>query len=118
MTMRLDFQGKLFFGIKVDPKTRELLANASAGNKSFFEGPKAALTLCAGGADTYIGKVVDGGIGSDELEDMVRHVLSVLDRVAPERGRRTTVKIFVCTESGLPPPTLTPPPEPEPPEEY
>jgi hypothetical protein len=110
MTMRLEFQGKLFFGIKVDTKAREALANASAGNKSFFEGPTAPLMLCVGGADTYIGKIVDGGIGSDELEDMVRHVLSVLDRVAPDRGRRTMVKIFVCTESGLPPPTLTPTP--------
>ncbi|MBI5477697.1 MAG: hypothetical protein HY906_02510 [Deltaproteobacteria bacterium] len=113
--MRLEFQGKLFFGIKVDAKAREHLATASAGNKSFFEGPNATLTLCVGGADTYIGKIVDGGIGSDELEDMVRHVLSVLDRVAPDRGRRTMVKLFVCTESGLPPPTLTPPPSQEPP---
>jgi hypothetical protein len=116
MTMRVDFQGKLFFGIKVDNKTRELLSNASAGSRSFFEGPTATLTLCVGGADTYLGKIVDGGIGSDELEDMVRHVLSVLDRVAPERGRRQTVKIFVVTESGLPPPSLTPPEEP--PESY
>ena len=115
MTMRVEFQGKLFFGIKVDAKTRELLANASAGNRSFFEGANATLTLCEGGADTYLGKIVDGGIGSDELDDMVRHVLSVLDRVAPERGRRTTVKLFVVTESGLPPPSLVPPtPEPEP----
>ncbi len=115
MTMRVDFQGKLFFGIKVDTKTREQLANASAGSRSFFEGPTATLTLCVGGADTYLGKIVDGGIGSEELEDMVRHVLSVLDRVAPERGRRQTLKVFVVTESGLPPPSLTPtPPEPEP----
>ena len=115
MTMRVEFQGKLFFGIKVDTKTRELLANASAGSRSFFEGPNSTLTLCVGGADTYLGKIVDGGIGSDELDDMVRHVLSVLDRVAPERGRRTTVKVFVVIESGLPQPSLTaPPPEPEP----
>jgi hypothetical protein len=114
MTMRVDFQGKLFFGVKVDNKTRDQLANASAGSRSFFEGPGATLTLCVGGSDTYLGKIVEGGIGSDELEDMVRHVLSVLDRVAPERGRRTQVKLFVVTESGLPPPTLTPPePEPE-----
>jgi hypothetical protein len=112
MTMRIDFEGKLFFGVKVDPKTRELLANASAGNRSFFEGPRATLSLCSGGADTYIGKLVDCGIGSDELDDMVRHVLSVLDRVAPERSRRTTVKIFACTESGLPPPVFTPTPPP------
>ena len=118
MTMRIDFQGKLFFGVKVDGKTRELLANASAGNRSFFEGPTASLTLCVGGADTYIGKIVDGGLGSEELEDMVRHVISVLDRVAPERSRRTTVKIMVCTESGLPPPVLTPTPPTEPPDDY
>jgi hypothetical protein len=116
MTMRVDFQGKLFFGIKVDNKTRELLANASAGSRSFFEGPSATLTLCVGGADTYLGKIVDGGLGSDELDDMVRHVLSVLDRVAPERSRRTAVKLFVVMESGLPPPTLTPPPAPEEPQ--
>jgi hypothetical protein len=113
MTMRIDFQGRLFFGVKVDSKTRDQLANTSASNRSFFEGPEAPLTLCVGGADTYIGKIVDGGLGSDELEDMVRHVLSVLDRVAPDRTRRTTVKVFSCTESGLPPPTLTPPPAPE-----
>ena len=118
MTMRIDFQGKLFFGVKVDPKARDHLANASAGNRSFFEGPTAALTLCVGGADTYIGKIVDGGLGSEELEDMVRHVISVLDRVAPERSRRTTVKIMVCTESGLPPPVLTPTPPTEPPDDY
>jgi len=116
MTMRIDFQGKLFFGVKVDPKTREQLANASAGNRSFFEGPQASLTLCGGGADTYIGKIVDAGLGSEEIEDMVRHVLSILERIAPDRSRRTTLKVFACTESGLPPPTLAPPTPP--PEQY
>jgi len=107
MTLRIDFQGKLFFGVKVDAKLREQLTRASGSARSFFEGPQATLTLCAGGSDTYIGKIVDSGIRSDEVEDMVRHVQSVLDRIAPERSRRTAIAIFACTESGLPPPTLT-----------
>jgi hypothetical protein len=113
MTMRIDSQGKLFFGVKLDAKLREQLAATTAGNRSFFEGPKAALALCSAGAETFIGKIVDGGLASEELDDMVRHVQSVLDRIAPERNRRAALKVFVCAESGLPPPTLTLPEEPE-----
>ncbi|HEY3360084.1 MAG TPA: hypothetical protein VGQ83_42930 [Polyangia bacterium] len=109
MTMRIDTQGKLFFGVKVDSKMREQLGNASSGSRSFFEGPRATLVLCAAGADTYLGKIVDAGLSSDEIDDMVRHVHSVLDRIAPERSRRNALKVFVAMESGLPQPTLTPP---------
>jgi hypothetical protein len=115
MTMRIDTQGKLFFGVKVDTRMREQLQSATSGDRSFFEGPRAALGLCAAGHDTYVGKIVDGGLSTEEIEDMVRHVHSVLDRIAPERSRRNLLKIFVATESGLPEPTLGPPPGSEPP---
>jgi hypothetical protein len=110
MTMRIDTQGKLFFGVKVDSKLREQLQGASSGSRSFFEGPRAALTLCAAGTETFLGKIVDGGLSGDEIEDMLRHVQSVLDRIAPERSRRNLLKLFVVTESGLPAPTLDPRP--------
>jgi hypothetical protein len=106
MTMRIDTQGKLFFGVKIDSKLRDQLQNASSGTRSFFEGARSALTLCAAGTDTWIGKIVDGGLSTEETDDMVRHVYSVLDRIAPERSRRNAIKIFVATESGLPQPTL------------
>jgi hypothetical protein len=111
MTMRIDTQGKLFFGVKVDAKMREQLQNASSGSRSFFEGPRATLSLCAAGSETYLGKIVDGGLSNDELEDMMRHVHSVLDRIAPERSRRNALKVFVATESGLPEPTIAAAPD-------
>src|SRR5215213_7945661 len=96
--MKLDKTEQLFFGVKIDSKLREALSQAKPGERRYFEDPNSEfLRVMTIGEERWIGKVVAGGIGVSDVDDIQRNVVSILRRIAPSiRTAPTSLKIFAC----------------------
>lgn len=110
--MRIDAKAKLFFGFKIDSKMREAMAQATPGDRRYFDDPNSPfLRIMSNGEDQWIGKVIDGGIAPTEVEDIQRNVISILNRVAAGgRHSANAMRIFVLEDNA----PVVPPPAPEP----
>lgn len=95
--MKLDKTCALFFGTKIDSKTREALAQAKPGDKKYFDGSSEDfLRVLEVAEEKWVGKVVKPGPAVTEVDDIQRNVISILRRVAPNaRIPVSSVKIFV-----------------------
>jgi hypothetical protein len=95
--MKLDKTCALFFGTKIDSKTREALAQAKPGDKKYFDGTSEEfLRIIDTGEEKWIGKVVKAGPVVTEVDDIQRNIVSIMRRVAP--GARVSpggIRIFV-----------------------
>lgn len=102
--MKLRKKEQLFFGCKIDSKLREALAHAKPGDKRYFEDPNHEfLRVLMFEEEKWIGKVVKGGIGVNDVDDIQRNVISILRRIAPNiRLTSASVKIFQCAEDKEP----------------
>jgi hypothetical protein len=109
--MKLDKERKLFFGYKIDSKLREALANATPGDRHYFEDPDSDyLRICSVGDERWIGKVIKCGLGVLDVEDVQRNVISILRRVAPNiRHSPNNVKIFAVADEMAEPQVLPKP---------
>jgi len=94
--MKLVKDSRLFFGLKIDSKLREALAQAKPGDRRYFEDPESEfLRICEVGEEKWIGKVVPAGLNVTEVEDIQRNIISILRRIAPDvRKPPSLVKIF------------------------
>ena len=110
--MRIDSKRKLFFGMKIDSKMREALAQATPGDRHYFDDPNSQfLRIVAHGDDQWIGKMVEPGIQPTEVEDIQRNVLSILNRIAPgARHSVASMRIYSVDESPDVVPAEPPPP--------
>ena len=101
--MKLNKSEQLFFGCKIDSKLREALAQAKPGERRYFEDPNSEfLRVMTIGEERWIGKVVGGGIGVNDVDDIQRNVISILRRIAPAiRTSPSSIKIFAC-DGGAP----------------
>ncbi len=99
--MELIKDGQLFFGCKVDSKMREALAQAKPGDRKYFEGDGSEfLQICVAGEEKWIGKVLKGGMHTNEIEDIQRNVASILRRISPTiRISPSAIKIFHAVAS-------------------
>lgn len=96
--MRIVKDQQLFFGCKIDSKLRDALANAKPGDRHYFEDSE-FLRICETGEQKWIGKIIKGGAGVNDVEDIQRNVISILRRIAPEiRLTSASVKIFAARE--------------------
>lgn len=99
--MNLDKTCSLFFGIKIDSKLRDALANAKPGDRRYFEDNNPDfLQICeVGENEKWIGKIVKGGLNVTAVEDIQRNVLSILRRIAlGTRISPSSVKIFAIAK--------------------
>jgi hypothetical protein len=105
--MRLDPTGKLFVGLKIDSKLREALAQATPGDRHYFDDPNSPyLRVLSMGDEQWIGKLVDAGFPPTEMEDIQRNIISILNRIAPgARHSPSAMRIF-CVDDA---PAVTPP---------
>lgn len=99
--MRLKKEEQLFFGCKIDSKLREALANAKPGDRKYFDDPNSEfLRLCTFDEERWIGKIMRGGLGVNDVEDVQRNVISILRRIAPNvRATSASIKIFAVEEA-------------------
>jgi len=113
--MRLDSKGMLFLGFKIDSKLREAMGQATPGDRKFFEDPQ-YLRVLPMGDDQWIGKTFEAGIAPGEIEDLVRNVISLLTRVAPN-GRHSVSAMRILSVDPTPV-TQAPAPAPRDPRDY
>ena len=94
--MRLDPEAKLFIGLKIDSKLREALAQATPGDRRYFDDPNSPyLRVISMSEEQWIGKLFDGGTPPSEIEDIGRNVISILNRIAPgSRHSPSLMRIF------------------------
>lgn len=115
--MKLKKDEQLFFGCKIDSKLREALAQAKPGDRKYFEDPGSEfLRVCSFDEERWIGKIMKGGLGVNDVEDVQRNVISIMRRVAPTvRMTSASIKIFaVIDEPTAEKVTLPEPPPSEP----
>jgi hypothetical protein len=99
--MRLTSQVKLFLGMRIDSKLREALAQATPGDRKYFDDPNSPfLRVVNMGEDQWIGKLFDGGTSPTEIEDISRNVSSILNRIA-HGGRHSPslMRIFAVDDA-------------------
>jgi hypothetical protein len=103
--MRLDSNAQLFIGLKIDSKLREALATATPGDRKYFESPDSQfLRVLSMGDDQWIGKLFDGGTAPQEIEDIGRNVISILNRIAPNsRHSPSLMRIFAVDPTPMVP---------------
>jgi hypothetical protein len=100
--MTIDKAIELFFGVKIDSKLREALAQAKPGDRRYFEDTNGQfLQIISVGEERWIGKVIKAGLNVTEVEDIQRNVSSILRRIAPGvRQSPSSVKIFATAPGG------------------
>lgn len=113
--MKLKKTEQLFFGCKIDSKLREALSLAKPGDRKYFEDPSSEfLRVCSVDDERWIGKIMKGGLGVSDVEDVQRNVLSILRRIAPGvRTSPSSIKIFAVVADGEPA-QVEPTPSPSP----
>ncbi len=92
----MDPNAKLFIGLKIDRKLREALAQATPGDRRYFDDPNSPyLRVISMSEDQWIGKLFDGGTPPSEIDDIGRNVISILNRIAPgARHSPSLMRIF------------------------
>ncbi len=99
----------LFVGVPVTPAIQESLDAASLPFRRYFEGGK-FLTVIDNEGHPWLGKIIARGASPDRLDDMKRHVRSVILKIDPETAiPKPGVQVI-----DMPPPPPEPEPEPEP----
>lgn len=100
--MRIDKDRKLFFGCRLDSALREALGMVPAHERHYFEAKSEEtpyLRILRVANEQWIGKIVDGGVGTVEVEDLQRNVLSILRRLCPDvRVAPSGIRIFSITD--------------------
>ncbi len=99
----------LFVGVPINPKIQESLDAASLPFRRYFEGGK-FLTIVEQERLSWLGKPITRTASPDRLDDMKRHVRSVILKIDPE----TPIALGDIHVIDMPPP---PPEPPKPPEE-
>lgn len=97
----------LFVGIPVTPAIQESLDAASLPFRRYFEGGK-FLQVIPLDDHVWLGKAITRSASPDRLDDMKRHVQSVILKIDPETK---------FPSAGIEVRDMPPPPPPEPPEE-
>jgi hypothetical protein len=77
--MRIDTDQKLFLGLKLDSEMRrEYTEGKLAHRPAFKAGDPARLDLIEVKGDLFIGRVLDPGLGLDEVGDLERNIKSIV----------------------------------------
>lgn len=96
--MRVDTDRQLFVGIKIDGRMREQLERCPARDRVYFEatdGQYRYLAVLRGKAeDSYLGKLLPPGSPLGQLDDVLRNVWSILNRICPGRRDQGEVKLY------------------------
>ena len=87
----------LFIGFKVEHRLREILLSLSEANKKYVSPDSSTfLRICTVGDDLYVGKLVDGRLTTDRVEDIRRNILSIIRKIAQAVPLPTNLQILVC----------------------
>src|SRR5262245_46110403 len=100
--MRVDTAQKLFLGLKLDSDMRRQYADGKLAHRPAFKsGDPARLDVLDVKGDLFIGRVVEGGVGSDELTDLERNIKSIVAVTFSVQRPGGTLRIFALDRDEL-----------------
>ena len=101
--MKLIKTERIFIGLKVDSKLRESLHFCPPGGRKYFEDASDDfLKVCIHENEKWLGKVVKGGLGVNDVSNLERNVISILRRIAPSvRNTSASLKIFAVSDEDV-----------------
>jgi hypothetical protein len=88
----------IFIGFKMDNRLREMLETPNDSQKKYVSaGDSAFLRICMLGEDRYVGKLVDDRLTTDRVEDIRRHILSIIRKIGYDVRMPTNLRILACS---------------------
>lgn len=103
----------IFVGFKADTLLQRFLESLSDSDRQYISDDDSAfLRYCRMGEDVYVGKIIQGTLTTDQVEDIRRNVTSIMQKLRPGVRGPGNLRILACrsTDSesparhlGLPP---------------
>src|SRR5882724_2048209 len=82
--LELMFDQPIFVGFKADSSLRLYLESLKDTDKQYIsEDGSAFLLLCRMGEDVYVGKLVHETLTTDQVDDIRRNVMSIMQKLRP-----------------------------------
>jgi hypothetical protein len=98
-TVELSDKHPIFIGFKLDGTLRHQLDTLSGPDRKYVSHDDMEfLTFCKKGQTRYVGKLIEGRMTTDRVDDVRRNVLSIIARLCPEVRLPQVLDIWV----GLP----------------
>lgn len=87
----------IFVGFKADTSLRRFLESLSATDRQYISDDDSAyLRFCRVGEDVYVGKIIDGTLNTDQVEDIRRNIMSIMQKLRPAVRCPGNLKIVAC----------------------
>lgn len=108
---------ELFVGVPITPDIKESLDAASLPFRRYFEGGK-FLTVVERGDESWLGKAISRNASPDRVDDMRRHVRSVILKIDPGNEIPVfgiqVIELPIVIPDPVPDPVPDPAPDPGP----
>ena len=87
----------IFIGFKMDSRLREKLEAPDESFSKYISVEESTfLRICMVGEDRYVGKLVNGQLTTDRVEDIQRHILSIIRKIGHDARVPTNLRILAC----------------------
>ena len=89
------FDAPIFIGFKTGRALRQVLESLGSADRKYVSSEDSTfLRLCSIGEDLYVGKLIDEGLATDQVDDIRRNILSILRKLGPAVPLPTALRIF------------------------
>ena len=103
----------IFVGFKADTLLQRYLESLSDTDRQYISDDDSAfLRFCRIGEDVYVGKIIQDSLTTDQVEDIRRNVMSIMQKLRPAVRCPGNLKILAVRsmEGGSPARRLSPSP--------
>jgi len=91
----------IFVGFKADTLLQRFLESLSDSDRQYISDDDAAfLRFCRMGEDVYVGKIIQGTLTTDQVEDIRRNVTSIMQKLRPGVRCPGNLRILACRSMG------------------
>ena len=99
--MELSDKHPIFVGFKLDGTLRHQLDSLTGPDSKYVSHEdQTFLTFCTLGTKRYVGKLLEGPMTTDRVDDVKRNVLSIVSRLCPEVRLPEVLEIWVGLPGG------------------
>lgn len=103
----------IFVGFKADTLLQRFLESLRDSDRQYISDDDSAfLRFCRMGEDVYVGKIIQGTLTTDQVEDIRRNVTSIMQKLRPGVRCPGNLRILACRSTDGEPPArhFSPPP--------
>lgn len=91
----------IFVGFKADTSLQRYLESMSHSDRQYISDDDSAfLRSCRMGEDVYVGKIIRGTLTTDQVEDIRRNVMSIMQKLRPDVRCPGNLRILACKSVG------------------